>query len=75
MKINVLTGTKYLVKSTSKFNRDLKRVYKQGKDISKLEAVVKKLANGEQLDAKYKNHNLTNDKYYKNCSAKKKTES
>lgn len=67
MKINVLTGTKYLVKSTSKFNRDLKRVYKQGKDISKLEAVVKKLANGEQLDAKYKNHNLTNDKYY-NCS-------
>lgn len=68
MKIDILAGTKYLVKSTSKFNRDLKRVYKQGKNISKLELVVKKLANGEQLDIKYKNHNLIDNKYYKNCS-------
>ena len=68
MKIDILAGTKYLVKSTSKFNRDLKRVYKQGKNISKLELVVKKLANGEQLDVKYKNHNLIDNKYYKNCS-------
>lgn len=68
MKIDILAGTKYLVKSTSKFNRDLKRAYKQGKNISKLELVVKKLANGEQLDIKYKNHNLIDNKYYKNCS-------
>ena len=68
MKIDILAGTKYLVKSTSKFNRDLKRAYKQGKNISKLELVVKKLANGEQLDLKYKNHNLIDNKYYKNCS-------
>ncbi len=29
--------------------------------------VVDKLACGKKLELKYKNHNLINDKYYKNC--------
>ena len=40
---------------------------KQGKNLNKLLEVIEKLANGEQLNEKYKNHNLLNDKRYKNC--------
>ena len=39
--------TKYGVKSTSGFKKDLKKAYKQGKDIDKLNRIVKILANGE----------------------------
>ena len=46
---------KYAVHFSTKFKKDYKRIKKQGKDISKLKVVVKKLANGEQLDVKYKN--------------------
>ena len=57
----------YEVKTTSKFNRDLKKVYKQNKDIGKLMEVVFKLANNQELESKYKNHKLVNDKYFKDC--------
>lgn len=67
MKINTIVKTKYGVKSTSGFKKDLKKAYKQGKDIDKLNIIVKKLANGEVLDEKYKNHNLVDDKKYKGC--------
>lgn len=40
---------------------------KQGKDISKLETIVTKLANKEELDSKHRNHLLTDSKHYKNC--------
>lgn len=29
--------------------------------------IVEKLANKEELEQKYKNHNLIDDKHYKNC--------
>ena len=29
--------------------------------------IIEKLANKEELEPKYRNHNLINDKYYKNC--------
>lgn len=61
MKIKVCEYTKYGVKSTSAFDKNLKKVYKQGKDLEKLITIVTKLANGEQLDPKYKNHYLTMD--------------
>lgn len=44
---------------------DLKLAKKQGKDIEKLFAVVEKLASGEVLEAKYKDHDLTGS--YKGC--------
>ena len=59
--------TKYEVKYSNVFKKSLKKIHKQGKDIDKLMVVVKKLANKEELEEKYKNHHLVNDKYYKNC--------
>ncbi len=40
---------------------------RQGKDISKMETVIEILACGEQLDKKYKDHSLNDNKYYKGC--------
>ncbi len=56
---------KYTVKFTTQFKKDLKLSKKQNKDIDKLFAVVDVLANGETLDAKFKDHNLTGE--YKGC--------
>lgn len=52
---------------TSNFKKQFKRVKKQNKDINKFIYVLEKLANGEKLEEKYKDHQLVNDKYYKNC--------
>lgn len=60
-------STKYEVRSTKKFDKSLKKLYKQGKNIDKLIEVVELLANGVVLDAKYKNHHLINDNVYINC--------
>lgn len=61
------TNYKYVVHYSSKFKKSLKKITKQGKDINKLLDVVDKLAKKETLDEKYDNHQLINDKYYKNC--------
>ena len=45
-----------------------KKIIKQNKDINELLEVIVKLANLESLDSKYRNHNLINDKTYKDCS-------
>ncbi len=65
--MKIETATLYELHSTTEFRKRLKKINKQNKDISKLENVIIKLANKEQLDEKYKNHQLTNDKYYKDC--------
>jgi mRNA interferase YafQ len=46
------------IRPTSKFQKDLKRAKKRGYDISLLRDVISKLAHGEQLPSKYKDHNL-----------------
>ena len=56
---------KYEVKFTNQFKKDLKLAQKQGKDIEKLFAVVEKLAFGEPLEAKYRDHDLSGN--YKGC--------
>ena len=56
---------KYEVRFTSQFKKDLKLAKRQGKDIDKLFAVIEKLANGEILEAKYRDHDLTGK--YKGC--------
>lgn len=66
MKINFEESV-YEVKTTSKFNKNLKRVIKQNKDLEKLIKVVETLANNQTLDSKYKNHKLINDKNFKDC--------
>lgn len=59
--------TKYEVYYSSPFKKSLKRISKQGKDLDKLFTVIERLANKEDLEEKYKNHKLKDDKYYVNC--------
>lgn len=56
---------KYMVKPTTRFQRDLKRVQRRGYDISLLTDVIRKLADGEQLPEKNRDHGLNGD--YANC--------
>lgn len=50
---------KYNVRPTTKFQKDLKRVQRRGYDISLLTDIIKKLADGEALPEKNKDHSLT----------------
>ena len=50
---------KYDLPFTYQFKKDLKLAKKQNKDLDKLFEVIDILANGETLDAKYKDHSLT----------------
>ena len=65
--INFQENSKYKIKRTSYFKKNYKKIKKQGKDVEKLKVVVSKLANGLELEEKYKNHMLTDSKHYKNC--------
>lgn len=65
--INFDLNTKYKIDFTKNFKKQLKKVIKQNKDINELLEIVTKLANLEELEPKYKNHNLTDDKTYKDC--------
>lgn len=65
--INFELNTKYKIDFTSNFKRQLKLMIKQNKDISELLDIITRLANLENLEPKYRNHNLINDKTYKNC--------
>lgn len=65
-KIN-LENTKYEVQTLTKFNKQLRKIIKQGKDINKLIFVIGKLANDEKLGPKYKDHQLQNNKYLNKC--------
>ncbi len=58
----------YKVDYTNNFKKQHKKMIKQGKDLNKLYEVIKQLANGEELDPKYKNHKLINDKTFKDCN-------
>lgn len=45
--------------ASNQFKRDLKLAKRRGYNIEKLREVVRKLANGEELDAKYRDHMMT----------------
>ena len=47
------------IRQTSQFKRDIKRAKKRGKDFSKLKEVIERLARGETLEARYRDHALT----------------
>lgn len=52
---------KYIIKPTTKFQKDLKRAQKRGYDIALLTDIIKKLANGEPLPEKNRDHVLVGD--------------
>lgn len=44
---------------TTKFNKDLIKAAKRGKDLNKIKRIVTLLSEREKLDIKYKDHNLS----------------
>ncbi len=50
---------KYHVRPTKKFQKDLKRAQRRGYDLFLLTEILKKLANGESLPEKNRDHLLT----------------
>jgi len=59
---------KYEIIVTSKFKKDIKLMKKQGKDMEKMWQIIKKLADGEMLDERYRDHSLTgNFSGYREC--------
>lgn len=62
-----LKNTKYCVQYTSLFKKEFKKILKQGKDESNFLEVLAVIANGGELDEKYRNHKLINDKTFKDC--------
>ncbi len=64
--ISNFTNTKYEVKTTSNFRKQLKKLAKN-KNLDKLKEIIYKLANQEILESKYRNHDLKDDKKYQNC--------
>ncbi len=51
--------TKYTVKFTTQFKKDYKAAVKRGYEMELLDEIISKLANGETLDEKHRDHNLT----------------
>lgn len=58
---------KYGVVYSNRFKKSLKKIRKQKKNLNELFDVIDKLANFENLEKKYRNHRLIDDKYFKNC--------
>lgn len=52
---------------TTKFKKDFKTAQKQGKDITKLETVLKLLVSEQTLPFQYKDHLLINFESYREC--------
>jgi mRNA interferase YafQ len=46
------------INRTSQFKRDVKRMKKRGRDLSKLKEILEKIIGGQQLEAKYRDHVL-----------------
>jgi len=46
------------IQTTNQFERDYKRIGKQGKDINKLTAIMDALAHQKPLDSRYRDHKL-----------------
>lgn len=51
--------TKYTVKFTTQFKKDYKAAVKRGYKMELLDEIISKLANGEALAEKHRDHNLS----------------
>ena len=53
---------------TTQFKKDYKRIKKQNKKLSKLKFIIDKLVEGDQLEPKHRDHQLTGElKGYRDC--------
>jgi len=55
----------YTAKPTARFSKDLKKIEKRGYNIALMTDVIKTLAKGEKLAAKYRDHALRGN--YEGC--------
>ena len=55
------TSMKYEVKFTTQFKKDIKLAKKQNKNLNKLFEVIDSLAQGKNLESKYKDHERKNE--------------
>jgi mRNA interferase YafQ len=56
------------IRQSTRFRRDIKRLRKQGADITKLETLVKSLVAQEELEEKHRDHPLTGNWHgYRDC--------
>ena len=60
-----MANYKYDVVYSTKFKKSLKKMQKQNKNIDELLDVIDTLALKKELDPKYRNHKLIDDKNYK----------
>lgn len=51
--------TKYEIKNTTQFKKDFKLAKRRGMNMSLLKDIITKLANGEPLEAKHRDHPLS----------------
>ena len=59
---------KYEIQRTSLFKKDYKRVKKRGYNVDLLKEIISKLAEGEELPSKNKDHSLSGDwEGYREC--------
>ena len=61
--------TKYEIKNTTQFKKDYKLAKKRGLNLALLKDIVTKLADGEPLDSRYKDHYKT-DSFPHHCPIK-----
>ena len=52
---------KYELKPTNQFKKDVRLAKKRGYNLQRLERVIDILAEGQQLDSKYRDHELIGD--------------
>jgi mRNA interferase YafQ len=45
-----------IIRQTSQFKKDVKRMQKRGKDFSEFKEVIEKLTNEQKLEPKYRDH-------------------
>lgn len=58
----------YEIVPSNQFKKDIKAAQKRGYDLDKIKKVITALANGETLEAKYRDHSLVGDYYgYREC--------
>lgn len=58
--MQIILNMIFKLETTNAFEKDLKRLQKRNRNISKLKAVIDKLTSGEELAARHKNHKLSN---------------
>ena len=59
---------KYDVRFTNQFKKDIRLAQRQGKNVDKVLDVIFRLADGEKLEPKYRDHELIGDyKGYREC--------